>query len=139
MAPEVSGVANQMWHKDSYWGLRKIRKHRPRWCMLLYYPQETEISMGPTCILSGSQYWTKDTEQVEPKLQHESASSMFDAAVRGTMRAEDPMKDRGPHPINWELAGNQQSAKHGMPAALQHVTYYIWVSLWRGRDVASER
>lgn len=61
----VSGAASQMWHKDSYWGLRKIRKHRPRWCMLLYYPQETVLSMGPTCILSGSQYWTKDTEHME--------------------------------------------------------------------------
>ena len=28
---EVSSGSNQMWHKDSYWGLRKIRKHRPRW------------------------------------------------------------------------------------------------------------
>ena len=27
---QVSGAASQMWHKDSYWGLRKIRKHRPR-------------------------------------------------------------------------------------------------------------
>ena len=36
------------------------------WCMLLYYPQETVLSMGPTCILSGSQYWTKDTEHMEP-------------------------------------------------------------------------
>lgn len=61
----VSSGSNQMWHKDSYWGLRKIRKHRPRWCMLLYYPQETAITMGPTCILSGSQYWTKDTEHME--------------------------------------------------------------------------
>lgn len=34
--------------------------------MLLYYPQETAITMGPTCILSGSQYWTKDTEHMDP-------------------------------------------------------------------------
>ena len=27
--------------------------------------QETTLSMGPTCILSGSQYWTKDTEYSE--------------------------------------------------------------------------
>ena len=34
----VSASSNQMWHKDSYWGLRKVRRHRPRWCMMLYYP-----------------------------------------------------------------------------------------------------
>ncbi|CAJ1431987.1 unnamed protein product [Effrenium voratum] len=61
----VSSSNNQMWHKDSYWGFRKVRRHRPRWCMLLYYPQDTTVTMGPTCILSGSQYWTKDTEQSE--------------------------------------------------------------------------
>eukprot|EP00931_Biecheleriopsis_adriatica_P060405 TRINITY_DN36278_c0_g1_i1.p1 TRINITY_DN36278_c0_g1~~TRINITY_DN36278_c0_g1_i1.p1 ORF type:complete len:677 (+),score=116.36 TRINITY_DN36278_c0_g1_i1:99-2129(+) len=58
----VSSGVNQMWHKDSYWGFRKVRRHRPRWCMLLYYPQDTVLSMGPTCVLAGSQYWTKDTE-----------------------------------------------------------------------------
>ena len=58
----VSSDSNQMWHKDSYWGFRKIRKHRPRWLMMLYYPQDTVISMGPTCIMAGSQYWTKNTE-----------------------------------------------------------------------------
>lgn len=77
----VSASSNQMWHKDSYWGFRKVRKHRPRWCMLLYYPQETVISMGPTCILSGSQYWTKDTEYSECGedilLPHSGEQSMF--------------------------------------------------------------
>ena len=61
----VSSENNQMWHKDSYWGFRKVRKHRPRWLMMLYYPQDTVIAMGPTCIMAGSQYWTKNTEQAE--------------------------------------------------------------------------
>ncbi|OLP88043.1 hypothetical protein AK812_SmicGene30655 [Symbiodinium microadriaticum] len=61
----VSSENNQMWHKDSYWGFRKVRKHRPRWLMMLYYPQDTVIAMGPTCIMAGSQYWTKNTEHSE--------------------------------------------------------------------------
>jgi len=61
----VSTGNNQMWHKDSYWGFRKVRKHRPRWLMMLYYPQDTNIAMGPTCIMAGSQYWTKNTEHTE--------------------------------------------------------------------------
>jgi hypothetical protein len=31
-----SGKGDQGWHKDSYWGLRRMRHHRPRWCMILY-------------------------------------------------------------------------------------------------------
>ena len=77
----VSSDNNQMWHKDSYWGFRKIRKHRPRWLMMLYYPQETTIDMGPTCIMAGSQYWTKNTEHSaygeDILLPHSGVQSMF--------------------------------------------------------------
>lgn len=58
----ISSSREQMWHKDSYWGFRRIRNHRPRWCMVLYYPQETTLDIGPTHVLAGSQYWTLDTE-----------------------------------------------------------------------------
>lgn len=58
----VSSNQEQMWHKDSYWGFRRVRHHRPRWCMLLYYPQETTLDMGPTHVLAGTQYWTIDSE-----------------------------------------------------------------------------
>ena len=33
----ASGKGDQGWHKDSYWGLRRMRHHRPRWCMVLYF------------------------------------------------------------------------------------------------------
>lgn len=59
----LSTSREQQWHKDSYWGFRKLRHHRPRWCMLLYYPQDTTIDMGPTHVLAGTQYWTVDTER----------------------------------------------------------------------------
>jgi hypothetical protein len=28
---------DQDWHKDASWGLRRMRTHRPRWAMAMYY------------------------------------------------------------------------------------------------------
>ena len=58
--------SDQGWHKDSGlpWGQRKMRSHRPNWLIVMYYPQETTLEMGPTGVLSGTQYWTVDHEDV---------------------------------------------------------------------------
>ena len=40
-------------HKDSW----SRRHHRTRWCMALYYPQDTTLDMGPTAVVPGSQYY----------------------------------------------------------------------------------
>lgn len=60
----VSNEIGQDWHKDSFWGTRRMRSHRPRWVMLMYYPhpQRTSDAMGPTAVASGSQYYTLDHE-----------------------------------------------------------------------------
>ena len=42
------------WHKDSYWGFRKIRSHRTRWAMIFYYPQDTPLEKGPTGVIPGT-------------------------------------------------------------------------------------
>ena len=56
----------QTWHKDSYWGHQKVRNHHNWWAMIFYYPQAVDEEMGPSGLLSGSQYYTKragdDTE-----------------------------------------------------------------------------
>ncbi|GIX05722.1 MAG: hypothetical protein KatS3mg115_0125 [Candidatus Poribacteria bacterium] len=44
------------WHKDSYWGYRKVRHHRSRWAMAFYYPQDVPPEIGPTGIYPGTQY-----------------------------------------------------------------------------------
>lgn len=45
------------WHKDSYWGYRRrMRNHRPWWVMIMYYPQDVVLEMGPTHVLPGRQY-----------------------------------------------------------------------------------
>ena len=45
------------WHKDSYWGYRKVRYHRNRWVMIFYYPQDVALENGPTAVMPGTHYY----------------------------------------------------------------------------------
>ena len=65
-APQSRGGG---WHKDSYWGYRKVRDHHPRWIMAMYYPQDTPIEIGPTGIIPGSQYFETrvDSLDIDPQ------------------------------------------------------------------------
>lgn len=49
------------WHKDSYWGYRKVRYHRNRWVMIFYYPQDVTLENGPTAVMPGTQYYNERT------------------------------------------------------------------------------
>ena len=51
------GSEGQNSHKDSYAGDEQIRRHRCRWTMAFYYPQDVTADMGPTAVLPGSQYY----------------------------------------------------------------------------------
>lgn len=42
------------WHKDSYWGYKKMRNHHPWWAMIMYFPQDTPIELGPTAVMPGT-------------------------------------------------------------------------------------
>lgn len=54
------GSKEQDFHIDNYWGYRvRVRNHRPRWAMLMYFPQDTPIELGPTAVIPGSQYQTR--------------------------------------------------------------------------------
>ncbi len=48
-APQSKG---QVLHKDGF----SRRRHRTRWILAMYYPQETTVDMGPTAFVPGSQY-----------------------------------------------------------------------------------
>lgn len=54
----VSLPFDQGWHRDSYWGVQRVRHHRPRWLLCMYYPAEITTAMGPTAIAPGSQYYS---------------------------------------------------------------------------------
>ncbi len=49
------------WHKDSYWGYNRIRNHHPWWAMIMYFPQDTPVELGPTGVLPGSQLYETRT------------------------------------------------------------------------------
>ncbi|PZE22862.1 phytanoyl-CoA dioxygenase [Paenibacillus xerothermodurans] len=51
------------WHKDSYWGYSRMRNHHPHWAMIMYFPQDTPVELGPTGIMPGTQnYQTRTFE-----------------------------------------------------------------------------
>ncbi|MDB5084804.1 MAG: phytanoyl-CoA dioxygenase [Bacilli bacterium] len=43
------------WHKDSYWGYKRMRNHHPWWAMIMYFPQDTPAELGPTGVMPGTQ------------------------------------------------------------------------------------
>ena len=63
------GSKGQNFHKDSYAGDEQIRRHRCRWTMAFYYPQDVTEDMGPTAVLPGSQYYeTGESAHEQPDL-----------------------------------------------------------------------
>ena len=63
------GSEGQNFHKDSYAGDGQIRRHRCRWTMAFYYPQDVTEDMGPTAVLPGSQYYeTGESAHEQPEL-----------------------------------------------------------------------
>jgi HEAT repeat protein len=49
------------WHKDSYWGYDRMRNHHPWWAMIMYFPQDTPVELGPTGIMPGTQNYETRT------------------------------------------------------------------------------
>lgn len=56
---------NRGWHKDSYWGYKKIRYHHPRWAMVFYYPQTITLNNGPTRVVPGSHCYDQRFENLD--------------------------------------------------------------------------
>jgi HEAT repeat protein len=64
------------WHKDSYWGYRRtMRNHHPWWAMIMYFPQDTPIELGPTGVMPGTHNY--DT-RVFPEEEYE-----YEATAQG--------------------------------------------------------
>ncbi len=63
------GSDGQNFHKDSYEGDGQIRRHRCRWAMAFYYPQDVTEEMGATAVLPGSHYYeTTESAHEQPEL-----------------------------------------------------------------------
>ncbi|MCI3922585.1 HEAT repeat domain-containing protein [Paenibacillus sp. TRM 82003] len=62
------------WHKDSYWGYKRQRNHHPWWAMVMYFPQDTPVALGPTGILPGTQTYETRVFDVEDPANEALAS-----------------------------------------------------------------
>ena len=75
--PPASSLFDQGWHRDSYWGVQRVRHHRPRWLLCMYYPTAIDLAMGPTAIAPGSQYYSLPADgdgsarPTEPPIRHD--------------------------------------------------------------------
>ena len=63
-----ASTGDQPFHQDGNlpWNERgHYRPHRCDWALMFYYPQAVTLENGPTEIVPGSQYWTKDIERAD--------------------------------------------------------------------------
>ena len=78
-----------------------VRDHYPRWLMCMYYPTDTTLEMGPTCISPGSQYFEVD------RLEWGTLGTGIDP----------PVSESDPHAAEWHEAvardGRVMNGKQG--------------------------
>ncbi len=143
-APHSGG---QGFHKDSYWGHQKVRHHRPRWAMAFYYPQDTPFEIGPSSILSGTQYYShRITEENDGEvalsgeagtvslihfdLWHRAMANQTDK-TRYMMKFQFIRMDEPQQP-DWNSDNSTWNAdgldENGNPAAKRHET--TWRHVW---------
>ncbi|MDF2725985.1 MAG: phytanoyl-CoA dioxygenase [Paenibacillus sp.] len=68
------------WHKDSYWGYYRTRNLRPWWAMIMYFPQDTPLELGPTGVMPGTQYYESRTfksDECEGEVTAKGAAGTF--------------------------------------------------------------
>ena len=137
----------QGFHKDSYWGHEKVRHHLPRWAMAFYYPQDTPVEIGPSAILSGTQYYSHritETNDGEVALYGEAGTVSiihFDlwhrAMANQTDKTRYMMKFQfirldEPEEPEWNVEDAEWNSEgldiEGNPAALKHET--TWRHVW---------
>ena len=136
------GSEGQNFHKDSYAGDEQIRRHRCRWTMAFYYPQDVTEDMGPTAVLPGSQYYETGEsahQQPEVALCGEAGTVTivhYDLWHRAMPNQSDKKRymlkflfirlDEPQTPLwknesaNWQPLGNREASEHPE----------LWESVW---------
>jgi hypothetical protein len=77
-------------HKDSMVNSRfavdaKRRQHRTRMCMLMYFPQDTPLELGPTAIMPKSHFLLHAPERGESMVPYEDTQAIHCAGPAGTV------------------------------------------------------
>ena len=137
----------QGFHKDSYWGHQKVRHHLPRWAMAFYYPQDTPVEIGPSAVLSGTQYYshriTEDNNGevalpgeagtvsiIHFDLWHRAMANQTDK-TRYMMKFQFIRLDE-PQEAEWNIQNPEWNPDgldmHGNPASQKHET--AWQHVW---------
>lgn len=97
-----SGRPDQAFHQDGNlpWNERgHYRSHRPDWAMIFYYPQAVTQELGPSEVVPGTQYWTRNSEKpdgswypgdpmdrsLDPRVLAGDNFSARDAAIAGSV------------------------------------------------------
>jgi len=102
----------QTWHRDSFWGHWDPRSQCPYWIMALYFPQDTPLELGPTCVLPRSQYYNKDEGRGSGK-----------KGAFGCGRWKDKELDQGVPARYWHLQEKPLTCRAGT-IVLMH--YDLW-------------
>lgn len=134
------------WHKDSYWGYSRMRNHHPWWAMIMYFPQDTPVELGPTGVMPGTQnYQTRVFK--EDNLKEEALASgeagtfiliHYDIWHRATantlgqpryMLKFEFMRTEAPTAPSW----NHQSPEWKTPLSANHLFFQheeMWEETW---------
>ena len=136
------GSEGQNFHKDSYAGDEQIRRHRCRWTMAFYYPQDVTEDMGPTAVLPGSQYYETGEsahEQPEIALCGEAGTVTivhYDLWHRATPNRSDKkrymlkflfLRLDEPQAPSWQ---SDTDAWHALGNGEEHNHPELWESVW---------
>ena len=127
------GGEGQTLHKDGF----SKRRHRTRWTLAMYYPQETTLEMGPTALVPGSHYFntteagTARDEMALPVPAGSVAIVDYDIWHRGTANESDRkrymvkflfVRMEEPDEPSWDGPGAGWSPQGGHEA--------MWSSMW---------
>lgn len=133
----------QSWHKDSFWGYRKVRNHHPWWAMIFYYPQDVDMAMGPSAVMPGTQYYDKRAgDATEQEIFVEGKRGTFtlihyDLWHRGSANNSDRnrammkfqfVRLRAPAAAAWQSDGRGWQPMNGDAPPTSHEA--IWQHQW---------
>jgi hypothetical protein len=134
------------WHKDSYWGHSRTRNLHPWWAMIMYFPQDTPIELGPTGIMPGTQYYESRTFEGDEHPEEAKASGEagtfalihYDIWHRSTanvagqdryMLKFEFMRTQAPTAPSWDNKDKEWMAPASFTAPI-HQHELLWKETW---------
>jgi HEAT repeat protein len=134
------------WHKDSYWGYGRTRNLHPWWAMIMYFPQDTPVELGPTGVMPGSHYYetrtfAEDDNKAEAKasggagtfalihfdIWHRSTANI--AGIERYMLKFEFVRTQAPISPSWDNQEREWVAPTIMNPAV-HSHQVLWEETW---------